>query len=57
MNRPHSREKRIIDKKVEVTKRPIGASNNTQTKANTLFDIFRKIVKKWEEKIVYLKLY
>ena len=46
MNKPHSREKRIIDKKVEVTKRPIETSNNTQTKSNTLFDIFRKIVKK-----------
>lgn len=45
MNKPHSREKRVIDKRVEVTKRPIGTSNTT-VKTNTLFNIFRKIVKK-----------
>lgn len=44
MNRPHSREKRIVDKKVKVTKKPI---DKTETKTgNIIFDILRKVIKK-----------
>lgn len=46
MNKPHSREKRVINKKVEVVKRPVNIDANKQ---NALFNILRKIVKKWEE--------
>lgn len=50
--KPHSREKRVIDKKVEVTKKPVNNETPTQRNTNTLFNVFRRIVKKWEEKKV-----
>lgn len=45
--KPHSREKRVIDKKVEVTKKPVNGNRpSTLETGSSLFNIIRKIVKK-----------
>ena len=42
MNRPHSREKRVVDRKVNVSKKPV----NSKEKVNTVLDFLRKVIKK-----------